>query len=179
MRKNRRRPRRIPTDAGLTITSLMDMMTIILVFLLTNYGTNVLPVQPSDDFKLPLSTAEGEPHISVTLIVTRSDVFVDGERLLKLAPSDQPGIEVEIPASEKDGAVVGPVYDRLVERVAALKAAPPDEEGSPAFSGEVLLQIDRRTPFAVVRDLMTTAGHAGFGAFRFVVVADPEHRPGP
>jgi biopolymer transport protein ExbD len=172
-RRPRRRVRRLPTDSGLAITSLMDMMTIILVFLLTNYGANVLPVQPSDDFQLPMSTAEGDVRVSSTIIVTRTDVFVDGERVLTLGPSEEPGVDVAIPEAEKQDGTVAAVYDRLVAQVAALKQAEPGEDGEPAFRGEVLMQLDRRTPFAVVRDLMLTAGNAGFGTFRFVVVADP------
>ena len=173
MARPRRRLRRIQTDAGLSITSLMDMMTIILVFLLTNFGTNALPVQPSEDFQLPKSTAEGDLRLSASIIVTQTDVYVDGERILALGATEEPGVSVGIPESEKrDGSVVA-VYDRLVAQVAVLRDAPAGVDGEPAFRGEVLLQLDRRIPFAVVRDLMLTAGNAGFGSFRFVVVSDP------
>lgn len=172
-RRRLRRVRRIPTEVGLTITSLMDMMTIILVFLLTNFGTNVLPVQPSDQFQLPLSSARGDIRVSASIIVTRAEVFVDGERILALGPSEEPGVDVAIPAAEKQDGVVGGVYDRLVAQVAELKQMEAGPDGEPAFRGEVLMQLDKRTPFAVVRDLMLTAGNAGFGTFRFVVVTDP------
>lgn len=183
MASRRRRGRRMSTESGLSITSLMDMMTIILVFLLTNWGTNVLPVQPSDDFQLPTSSATDEPKVAVIVIVTRSDVFVDGERVLSLGATDEPGVGVGIPAGEMDGRTVKVVYDRLVAagaaarqaRDAAVPAPAPaagsdDDEGG--FEGDLLLQLDRRTPFAVMRDLMYTAGQAGFSRFRFVVVSD-------
>jgi biopolymer transport protein ExbD len=38
------------------------------------------------------------------------------------------------------------------------------------FKGEVLLQVDKRMPFSVVREVMFTAGQAQFGNFRFVVI---------
>jgi biopolymer transport protein ExbD len=42
---------------GLNITSMMDMMTIILVFLLKSYSTDDPGVAPSDDLAIPISTA--------------------------------------------------------------------------------------------------------------------------
>ena len=46
-RQNRRRKlRRQSDDAGLNITSMMDMMTIILVFLLKSYSTDDVSVAP-------------------------------------------------------------------------------------------------------------------------------------
>ncbi|MEZ4235972.1 MAG: biopolymer transporter ExbD [Myxococcota bacterium] len=173
MARRRARIRRLPTDAGLSITSLMDMMTIILVFLLTNYSANVLPVQPSDNFRLPLSTAQGDLRVTATIIVTREAVFVDGQRVLSLGPGTEPGVDLAVPDAEKQDGTVPAVYDPLVAEVAAMRQLPAGEDGEPAFRGEILMQLDRRTPFAVVRDLMKTAGAAGFGTFRFVVVADP------
>ena len=48
--------RRPTNDGGLNITSMMDMMTIILVFLLKSYSTQDISVAPSEDLELPVST---------------------------------------------------------------------------------------------------------------------------
>ncbi len=42
-------------DAKLQITSLMDIMTTILVFLLKSYSTDDIPTAPSADLRLPTS----------------------------------------------------------------------------------------------------------------------------
>ena len=41
--------------AQLNITSMMDMMTIILVFLLKSFGENAITVKPSDKMRLPFN----------------------------------------------------------------------------------------------------------------------------
>jgi len=46
----------------LSITSLMDMMTIILVFLLKSYSVEDIQVKPSADLRLPASSAKRHPR---------------------------------------------------------------------------------------------------------------------
>ena len=53
------RRRRNPEDVKLNITSMMDMFTIILVFLLKNFSTEG-NLTPADNLTLPKSTVEKE-----------------------------------------------------------------------------------------------------------------------
>ena len=55
--------KRDEVDGELNITSMMDMMTIILVFLLKSFGENAITVKPSDKMRLPFSNAEIQPHV--------------------------------------------------------------------------------------------------------------------
>ena len=54
--------RRPSEPAGLNITSMMDMMTIILVFLLKSYSTQDISIAPSEDLELPVSTVRRHPR---------------------------------------------------------------------------------------------------------------------
>ena len=62
-----------PVEAKLNITSLMDIMTIILVFLLKSYSTEDIQIAPSDDLRLPSSSAQKPPERleDVTLVLSR------------------------------------------------------------------------------------------------------------
>ena len=59
-----KKARRSKPDAGLNITSMMDMMTIILVFLLKSYSTQDISVAPSEDLELPVSTVKKAPEMA-------------------------------------------------------------------------------------------------------------------
>ena len=167
MRKRRvRKPRRQSASATLTITSLMDTMTIILVFLLMNFGANDVQVEGSDDLHLPTSTADVPGRFTVNVVVTRRSIAVDGERVAELVrETDATGAETyAAPDLERLSAV-------LAQKVeGARKAELPEGEGESEIR-EVLLQVDRRMPFSVIREVMATAGAAGFGSFRFVVIS--------
>jgi biopolymer transport protein ExbD len=171
MSKKARRPE---VNADLNINSMMDMMTIILVFLLKSYSTQDISIAASDDLQLPTSSAGKAPELAVNLVVAKNQIVVDGVPVLNLTvkpDEDSPGVELPaVPDDEKRGQSITKLYDRLLEKAEAAKAL--GEQSGQAdfeFKGRILLQVDRSMPFSVLREVMYTAGQAQFGEFKFVV----------
>ncbi len=173
--KKKRRARRQTTEASLTITSLMDTMTIILVFLLLNFRADVVEVEHSDDLKIPLSTADQIPGLAVNLVVSRRSIEVDGEWVVDLERGVDPNTGAEtfaIPSAERDGRSIRRLLDVLERKSdTARRLGQATAAAEPDLGGQILLQVDRRIPFSVVRDVLYTAGKAEFGRFRFVVIS--------
>jgi biopolymer transport protein ExbD len=169
-----KKARRAEIDADLNINSMMDMMTIILVFLLKSYSTQDISIAASDDLQLPTSTAGKAPELAVNLVVAKNQIVVDGVPVLNLTvkpDEDNPGVELTaVPDDEKRGQSITKLYDRLLEKAEAAKALG-EQSGSAdfEFKGRILLQVDRSMPFSVLREVMYTAGQAQFGEFKFVV----------
>jgi biopolymer transport protein ExbD len=69
--------KRFLKPARLNLVSLMDIFTILVFFLLINSGNNEI-LQVSKHIKLPDSVAETPPEPTITVMVTESDVIVDG-----------------------------------------------------------------------------------------------------
>lgn len=170
----KKKSRRGDNDAGLTITSMMDMMTIILVFLLKSYSTEDISVAASDDLQIPVSTSVKPPKLAVNVVVSRKDIVVDGAWVLDLEQviDEETGDEqTAVPEDKKRGQLVSDLYDALLEKAENAKDLGVRTGNSDfEFKGEVLLQCDRRLPFSVIREVMFTAGQAQFGNFRFVVI---------
>jgi biopolymer transport protein ExbD len=161
-------------DADLNINSMMDMMTIILVFLLKSYATSDVSIAASDDLQLPTSSPQKAPELAVNLVVTGNQIVVDGVPVLNLTvvpDEDNPGIEMPaVPDDEKRGQSITKLYDRLVEKAQTAKEmAERSANDDFDFKGRILLQVDRQMPFSVLREVMYTAGQAQFGEFKFVV----------
>ena len=157
----------------LNITSMMDMMTIILVFLLKSYQTEDISVTPSDDLMIPVSSSLKPPKLAVNVVVSRKDIVVDGAWVLDLEPKADPETGQEflaIPDDEKRGQLVSTLYDVLLEKAETAKDLGARTGGAFDFKGEILLQCDRRLPFSVIREVMFTSGQAQFGNFRFIVI---------
>ena len=76
--------RRGQSKGTLNITSMMDIMTIILIFLLKNYSTDDISVAASDDLQVPVSTAQKAPKLAVSVVVSRKDIVVDGLHVIDL-----------------------------------------------------------------------------------------------
>ena len=64
----------------LNLTSMMDAMTIILLFLLKTFSTSEAIVTPSSDMRLPYSLSVEEPHDELTVSVTRENILVANQR---------------------------------------------------------------------------------------------------
>lgn len=169
-----RRMRRRAEPTPLNLTSMMDLFTIILTFLLVSQTTIDPTVSANADLQLPLSSASEALEVAVNVVVTREQILVDGVSVtrLELVPDElKPGFMVfDVPPSSRDGALIAPLLAALQEK-ARLARALAEQTGREehAFQGRVLLQCDRALPYSLVRDVMLTAGRAEFGEFKFVV----------
>lgn len=169
-----KKARRDQKGAELNITSMMDMMTIILVFLLKSFSSSDVSVAPSAELQLPTSTVQKLPELSVNLVVAKNQIVVDGVPVIAMTTvpdSDNPGQAlVAVPEDEKRGQVITKLYDRLLEKAEAAKTLA-EQSGNEdhAFKGRILIQCDKELPFSVLREVMYTAGQAQFGEFKFVV----------
>jgi len=150
-----------PEDAKLEITSLMDIMTIILVFLLKSYSTEDIQIAPSDDLRLPVSTAGKSPEMAVNAVISQSGILVDGVKVVDVSGG-------EVGDEYKRGTLISPLFDILKEKADEAKAIAESRQ-TISFSGRILLQCDRNIPFSLVREVMYTAGQAQFAEFKFVV----------
>ena len=153
-----RHRRRVPATPMVAITSMMDMFTIILVFLL-NFLDPAATVP--GDLALPkartIEPIEGE----LVLMVTRESVRIGGVDVVDLvAVGGAPAVSS---AEGRSGRRIDRLYDALTAK----------RDESKGQTGTLVVQCDRGVPFSVVGDVLYTAGQAGFGQFRFVVISDP------
>ena len=169
--------KRKEVDTELNITSMMDMMTIILVFLLKSFSATEITVKPSENMQLPLSTARVDPSVAISVVVQKDIIVVDNIKILDLEAYMDPNLNQQIfkiPDSEKQGNVIPRLYEAFTAATEkAKKLQELAEDGGRddmKFNGQVLLQIDRDIPFALVRDVMFNAGQAQFAEFEFVVI---------
>jgi biopolymer transport protein ExbD len=153
--------RRAPPEAKLNITSLMDIMTIILVFLLKSYSTEDIQIAPSDDLRLPVSSAQKPPELAVNAVITKAEILVDGVKIVDVAGGT-------VGDEYKRGTLISPLFDILKEKADEAKAIAESRQ-TVTFTGRLLLQCDRDIPFSLLREVMYTAGQAQFAEFKFVV----------
>ena len=170
-----KKARRAGEPAGLNITSMMDMMTIILVFLLKSYSTQDISVAPSEDLELPVSTVKKAPEMAVNVVVSKKNIVVDGVPLafsLEKAPDpDNPGqSKLQIPEDQRNGQLIDALLDELSKKADTAKnIGAQSGSAEHEFKGRLLIQCDKKLPFEILRQVMYTAGQAQFSEFKFVV----------
>lgn len=156
----------------LNITSMMDMFTIILVFLLKSYSTSPeASVSLSPDIKLPSSASDKPPIAAVTVMVTQRQVIVDD--------SGKTAVVAEI-EDFKAGKIKGVEekmfnIEALTEHLTQLKDRQIEinqYRTAGEFKGEILIQADEKIPFSILKKVMYSIGQAEFGEFKFITIAE-------
>jgi len=167
-RKARRKAREAAGEIKeLNIVAMMDMMTIILVFLLKSYQASAINVNMSQELAIPQSTTQLHPQENITVTVSMKEVAVNDRQVLLV----DGGV---IPAAAKEGArsdafYVGVVYDALKKEVDKQKYVARYNPGAP-FGGRVNVVADKRVPYRTLVDVLYTAGQAELGEYKFMVM---------
>ncbi len=142
-------------DAGLNLIPLIDIMSVMVAFLLV-YSTEVEIVQNSKGVAIPQSTAEVRPQVSVVVMVTKTQLFVQGEPVASMA-------EVVNPSTPVVESLL-----RILERpMAGLDAA--DKKAALAAQ-EITVMADKSLPYEVVRKVMATCTAAAYGKISLAVL---------
>ena len=150
MRLSRRRLSSGNQPVELNLTSLMDIFTILLLFLLVHFGEGGIALPEVDDLKLPMSSARALPAPTINLMVNAKGISVDGRQVMTI---DE--------AIRGDEPILKPVKEALVllaENSQAIKK--PNIPAS--FAGKVTILGDRKIPFHLLKKIMTACAQAGY-----------------
>lgn len=164
--KAERKKRRLPEgDATVTINSLMDAMTIILVFLLMNYSVDPLRIDMSDDLKLPASTTEINPQASAAVTITSKGIVVNDKLVV---PVKQGTIDKVHKQGEETQLQIQPLFEALNEEATRQKNIAQLAGGK--FEGVITVIAHNETPYRLLTEVLYTAGQAEFQKFKFAVL---------
>lgn len=143
----------------LNITSMIDMFTIILVFLLKSYASSSVDITPSKNLSLPTSSSQEAPIEALKLMVTVEGIFVDDKEILRGG--------ARAVASKED--YIKPLYDALLVQAEKTKNIASKNE-SVTFDGKIIMQADQTLNYAYLKKIMYTAALAGYSDFKFAVI---------
>lgn len=159
-RRMRRHHRRNRATASLSLTSLMDIFTILVFFLLVN-SSNSQQLPDNKDIVLPESSAEQLPDEVLTIQISNREIIVQDRAI---------GATTQL--LEPDSSVRTALIDELNQRATRSLIASDEER-------EVMVLAHRTVPFAVIREVMTSATETPYSKISFAVLrrADEEVTP--
>ena len=132
--------------ASLNITSLMDIFTLLVFFLLAN-SSDVEVLPSASIIQMPESLSEQKPHETVVVMVTDDDILVRGEPVVST-----------LAAMAGDGPVIEPLKAALAEETARLVVS----DGAAPAAREVTIMGDRAIPFRLLKKVMATCTDAQY-----------------
>lgn len=167
---SRARRRRRPGTGGvvLNLTSMIDLLTVVVIFLLMSFAASGEVTTPTHELPQAVHTVplERAPVVSIT----SAAVTVDGPRGVH-AVADVPTL-LRDPGLEGDWRLESLVDDLVADR-RAYELLWPDRP----FPGAVVLQADRRTDFRVLKRVLYSVAQAGYPNTSLLVVKRPETQP--
>jgi len=131
----------------MNLTSLMDVFTILVFFLLINSGSVEVLDSPKD-LSLPESRVETKPRETVVIFISPTEVLVQG-KLVALVDE----------IIEDKTSVLDPIAARLAQIKESVIGV---NTQAVATSQEVTILADKSVPFTVIKTIMSTCTSEGF-----------------
>jgi biopolymer transport protein ExbD len=170
----RKAKRRVPEGdniSSLNLTAMMDMMTILLIFLIMTLAISTSPLSISVALP-PSSTRAPEPEQSKTVTIAKEAILVEGIPVVKVLNGD-------VDSGERKEGQFGSEITKLREVLSA------HHEGLYKLSQgeeplhELTILADKDVPYRLLYSVMYTAGQAtakshptgpGFTKYRLIVL---------
>jgi biopolymer transport protein ExbD len=155
---NNRNKKFIPPK--LMITSMMDMFTIILIFLLFQFSEKPETISLMDDIELPSSTAKMEHTETIKLMLTLNGLHLDEKMIARVENGTVIGLDS---AEPKSSALYRQLAAKFSKRVNVV-----DDKAQ----NHILLLCDKRHSFKTINSIVRTAAMAGYPNFQFAVLKE-------
>ena len=153
LQKRAERRSRNKTMVDMNLVSLIDVFTILIFFLLSNAGgVEILPSPKA--VKLPESVAEKNPRETVVVVVSGSEIVVDGRKVANVAD-----------VLAMDGDLIVPLKAEL-DLQANRQVIRKENE---AQSRQLTIMGDKDIPYRLLRKIMVTSAKANFSDVSFAV----------
>jgi biopolymer transport protein ExbD len=153
----------------LNITPMLDMMTIILVFLIKSFSASGVSVSLTDNLVVPGSSTRLEPIEAVTVTITSTDIAVGEKKVAELEPCAVPA-RFTNPAAP---LIITPLKEALDKEVERQKFMAKFNKEHP-FEGLLSVVGDKHTCYRVLFSVLATAGQAELANYKFIVLKNDQ-----
>lgn len=155
MRRRRKRSAGLMTkftsDGGLTLTSMMDILTTLLFFVLKSYIAGAEVTSPPPGVTLPRSTVDSGMHLSLVVAIDHDAIMVGGERVATVTD-----------AIKNRDLLIAPLAARLVEVRQQMDDIDRQKGKAPAATHLATIQGDAGIEFQLLQKVMYTLDRNGF-----------------
>jgi biopolymer transport protein ExbD len=153
-------------DMPLQITSMADIFTVVLIFLLKSYATGAIEIAPSAGIQLPDAQGNLKSVQALKLEVSDSGVMIDGRAVSKMSAFKLPESDISV-----EGASRSLMLALEQERAREVKAAGP---GSTPIKADprIIVIADQRAPYATIKAVLASAATQGYTEVKLAVAHD-------
>jgi len=164
----KKKSKRLPSGGGdVNITSLMDVLTVLLFFLIMNAQVAPVEITTPEGITLPESASNTIPKTAIRIALTPRALLMNDKVILKLDGGRFPASQLE-----QDARVVKALKEELSKEYKKTEdffKDVADKDAGLLPTPPLLIQADKNVPFGTMKLILHTAASSGFGDFQFVV----------
>jgi len=142
----------------MNLTSLMDVFTILVFFLLVNSGSVEIMEAPKD-VHLPEAQIESKPRETVVIFVSPEEIRVQGDLVASVADILDGKTEQLANITDRLAVLKDSIIGTSTQTVAATQ--------------EVTILADKSVPFTVIKQIMSTCTDEGYENVSLAVIQKP------
>jgi len=139
------------TNAELNVVPMVDMMTMLVIFLLQQFSSTGEVLYMQKDIKLPDSRHGQIIELAPVVAISGTEIAVVGVKVADLAELDRDAGYLNIPALEEKLRDEKKRWDFIHQ-----------QDPEKKWEGMVNIQADKAVPFRVVKRVMYSCGVAGY-----------------
>jgi biopolymer transport protein ExbD len=159
-RRRRFAPKKPHRTEKLKLTSMMDILTVLLLFLLKSFVVDAEVMTPPPDVTLPGSSAETAPEESLVIAISADAILLGGQPITTVTEAlAHP--DLLIPRLDEE-------LDHAWTRMEAIAI----RQGRGAPDAKVTIQGDRDLEFQLLRKVMYTCNASGFDQLSLAVIRE-------
>lgn len=158
--------RRKKEVVDIDITSLLDILVILLVFLLRSYDSTGIILNIPKDIVIPVSKSSSINQNGVVVQVSPKIIWVDDKEVINTETSSN--------IYSPDKKTILPLFNALVLKKNEIQRVAKATPNAQKFSGVVNLIVDKSIKYSYVKKLMNTCSKAGFQQYKFVVMSQEQ-----
>lgn len=165
--------------ALLSLTAMVDMFTVLVIFLLQNFSGEQQMLQLHKDIELPKAKTIRELKPAFVVTITDKEILIDQTRI-----GDTPTFQGQTEW------MIQPLFDEMQKSLATAKQdyenklqnqirdvvqnARGDEKENPNSWNKITIQADKKIDILTVKKVMYTITEAGAGEINFAVMKEKE-----
>ena len=157
-RRMARNHRRLKQNPRLNLVALMDIFTILVLFLMVNNG-DVEVLQPERNITLPESVSEQKPELALIIKVSADDVILQGR---KIASANE--------ALAQHGSTLPDLVEALRHQGSL---APPMTESEQLTGRPIIVMGDAAVPYKLLKRIMASCADSDYRDIALAVNSVP------
>lgn len=176
LRKAIRRNAREPEIDFLNITAMLDLMTIILVFVLKTIATSSAAIPQSEDLSIPVSVMSSDPaQEGVVVMISKTQILVgeDSAPIVQYSSREQlaqTGLDAQYKRSGPNDLYIVPLA-KVLTNFRDIDKQIRAQKGLDASTSEAIIVADKTVPYRLLIEVLYTLGQSEFGKYHLMVMS--------